>query len=281
MDSLHPAHFRDLVKAALAEDLGQAGDLTSAACLPAGSQSVGSIVARKAGVVAGLCIAAEVFRQVDPTLKLTTEVGEGATVRAGEELMQVHGATASILAAERTALNFLGHLSGIATTTRALVDRIHGTRARIVCTRKTTPNLRALEKFAVRCGGGMNHRFGLYDAVLIKDNHRIAAGGIRPALDAARKRAGHLVKIEIEVDDVPQLQDALEGGADVIMLDNMSPAEVTECVRIAAGKVVLEASGGITLETVRAYAETGVDLISVGWITHSAPNLDVSLDLST
>ncbi|MBL8086897.1 MAG: carboxylating nicotinate-nucleotide diphosphorylase [Chthonomonas sp.] len=281
MDSLHPAHFRDLVKAALAEDLGQAGDLTSAACLPAGSQSVGSIVARKAGVVAGLCIAAEVFRQVDPTLKLTTEVGEGATVRAGEELMQVHGATASILAAERTALNFLGHLSGIATTTRALVDRIHGTRARIVCTRKTAPTLRALEKFAVRCGGGMNHRFGLYDAVLIKDNHRIAAGGIRPALDAARKRAGHLVKIEIEVDDVPQLQQALDGGADVIMLDNMSPAEVTECVRIAAGKVVLEASGGITLETVRAYAETGVDLISVGWITHSAPNLDVSLDLST
>ena len=192
--------------------------------------------------------------------------------------MKVSGPARAILTGERTALNFLGHLSGVATETRRLVDAVKHTEARICCTRKTTPGLRALEKYAVRCGGGFNHRFGLGDGLLIKDNHIIAADGIGAATRAAKKRVGHMVKIEVEVDRLDQIQDALEGGADVIMLDNMSPEVMADAVKLIGGRAVVEASGSITLDTVAAVAESGVDVISVGWITHSAPCLDVGLD---
>lgn len=266
------------VERALAEDLGLAGDVTTAATIPAGAVSEASIVARQAGVVAGVPLVIESFRQVDRSVVVVPLVADGDSIVRGAAVATVSGSASSILTAERTALNFLGHLSGIATATHTLVEAVAGTKARIVDTRKTTPGLRALEKYAVRCGGGSNHRFGLDDAVLIKDNHIAAAGGVSAAVKAAKAHVGHTLIVEVEVDTLSQLEEALAAGADTVLLDNMEPADLTRAVEIVAGRAVTEASGGIDLSTVRAVAETGVDLISSGWITHSAPRLDVALD---
>lgn len=270
---------RAAVEAALAEDLGLAGDLTSAACVPADARIAATIAARKPGAIAGLDVAATAFRLVDPQTDFISKTADGARAGAGDALARVSGAARSILAAERVALNFLGHLSGVATATGALVDAVSGTSAKIVCTRKTTPGLRALEKYAVRCGGGANHRYGLFDAVMIKDNHIAAVGDVARAVASARAATGHLVKIEVEVDRLDQLEPAIDAGADVVLLDNMTLSDLRAAVRTAAGRVVLEASGNVTVETARAIAETGVDVISSGWITHSAPTLDVGLDV--
>ncbi len=269
----------DLIIAALREDLGTAGDLTSEACIPAEAMARGNIVARAAGTIAGLDVVRHVFHRVDDRVDVRPRVSDGDQVDAGEILAVVAGPARGILTAERTALNLLGRLSGIATATATLVAAVAGTGTRIADTRKTTPGLRGLEKHAVRMGGGMNHRFGLYDAVMIKDNHLVAAGGIRPALEAVRARVGHTVTVEVEVDSLDQLAELLDVGADIVLLDNMDPATLREAVAMVGGRLVTEASGGITAETVRAVAESGVDVISVGWITHSAPTLDVALDL--
>lgn len=266
------------VARALAEDLGDAGDITTLACIGEDARARATLSARKSGVIAGAEVAEAAFRLVDPSIRVETLQRDGARVGPGAAIMSVEGAARGMLVAERTALNFLARMSGVATATAALVDAIAGTRARIACTRKTTPLLRAFEKHAVRCGGGVNHRFGLYDAAMIKDNHIVAAGGIAPALAAVRARVGHLVKIEVEIDRLDQLEAAIAGGADVVMLDNMSLADMTEAVRRAAGRATLEASGNVTLESVRAIAETGVDIISSGAVTHSAPALDLGLD---
>lgn len=266
---------------ALEEDLGAAGDLTSLATVPADRQAVARLNARKEGMAAGIEIAARVFRTVDPSLTIEVTKADGAALAPGDTLMTVNGTARSLLTAERVALNLLGHLSGIASATAQYVRAIEGTGAAIACTRKTLPGLRALQKFAIRCGGGMNHRFGLNDAVMIKDNHIVAAGGIAPALKAAKTQVGHMVKIEIEVDTLDQLREVLaNGGADIVLLDNMAPGTLREAVALNAGRVVLEASGNVTLETVRAIAETGVDIISSGWLTHSAPTLDIGMELS-
>lgn len=270
--------FEEVVRAALREDLGRAGDITTAATIPAGTMATGRIVARRPGTIAGMPAVVETFRQVDPDCLCQVQIQDGSAVPPGSVLAHVKGEAASLLTAERTALNFLGHLSGVATATAELVAAVVGTKASIVDTRKTTPGLRTLEKYAVRMGGGKNHRFGLDDAVLIKDNHIVAAGGVGPAIRRAKAAVGHMVVVECEVENLSQLEEALAAGADAILLDNMSPDQLREAVRINAGKAMLEASGGITLATVRAVAETGVDLISAGWITHSAPNLDVALD---
>ena len=263
----------------LEEDLGRAGDLTSDAVLPAGLQATAAVVARAAGRVAGLRVALAAFRLLDPSLSVVEEVADGADVASGTVLATVSGAARSILSAERTALNLLGRLCGIATATRDLAALAAPYGARIVCTRKTTPGMRALEKYAVRAGGGGNHRFGLDDAVLIKDNHRALAGGLRAAVEAARRGVGHMVKIEVEVDSLAELDEALALGADVVLLDNMSLDTLAEAVRRARGRAVTEASGGIRPATVAAIAATGVDMLSVGWLTHSAPALDVALDV--
>lgn len=263
---------------ALHEDLSGAGDVTTRATIPPDVVTEAAIVARTAGTVAGLGIARQVFAAVDATVAFHSEVGDGTAVDGDSRLARVEGLAASILTAERTALNFLGHLSGIATATSDLVRRVEGTGARIVDTRKTTPGLRALEKYAVRMGGGSNHRFGLYDAVLLKDNHIAIAGGIRPAVERARAGVGHMVKIQVEVDTLTQLDELLEVGADAVLLDNMAPAVLTEAVGRIDGRMITEASGNITPADVRQIAETGVDYISVGWITHSSPRLDVALD---
>ncbi|HRK22352.1 MAG TPA: carboxylating nicotinate-nucleotide diphosphorylase [Fimbriimonadaceae bacterium] len=270
--------FEEAVRAALREDLGRAGDITTAATIPPGTKASGDIVARKAGTIAGLPAVTETFRQVDPSCLCDVLVADGKAVAGGTVLARVSGEAASLLTAERTALNFLGHLSGVATATAELVSAVAGTKAAIVDTRKTTPGLRALEKYAVRMGGGKNHRFGLDDAVLIKDNHIVAAGGVGPAVRRAKEAVGHMVVVECEVENLVQLEEALAAGAGAILLDNMPPETLREAVRLTAGRAVLEASGGSTLATVRAVADTGVDLISAGWITHSAPNLDVALD---
>lgn len=268
----------EAVRRALDEDLGESGDVTSAAVVPENARAKAVIAARKPGVVAGVEIAARVFQLLDDTLHVSQTVSDGASVGAGTVVLEVAGPARSILGAERVALNFLGHLSGVATSTAELVAAVKGTNAKICCTRKTTPGLRALEKFAVRCGGGLNHRFGLYDAILIKDNHIAIAGGVRAAVEAAKSNASHMAKIEVEVDTLTQLDEALESGAHIVLLDNMTPDLLKEAVSRAAGKIVTEASGSITLPTVRAVAEAGVDLISVGWVTHSAPCLDLGLD---
>ncbi|HSM13259.1 MAG TPA: carboxylating nicotinate-nucleotide diphosphorylase [Thermoanaerobaculia bacterium] len=270
--------WRPLVERALAEDLGRAGDVTSAAVIPEGARATARLVARKPGVVAGLPIALAVFPTVDRSVLAKPLQADGDRIAAGAVLAEIGGPARAVLAAERSALNLLGRLSGIATATRELVDAVAGTRARIVDTRKTTPGLRALEKYAVRCGGGANHRFGLDDAVLIKDNHVVIAGGVGEAVRRARAASGHLVRIEAEITRPDQLDEAIAAGADVVMLDNFGLADLARAVERTAGRVLLEASGGITRNTVRAVAETGVDLISVGWITHSAPALDVALD---
>lgn len=267
-----------LVRNALLEDLGRAGDITVDAVLPPGMQTEMSFVARQPGAIAGLDLAAMAFRLMDPTLALETARPDGSMVGPGEVIATVRGSAHAILAAERTALNFLCHLSGIATATARMVAAVKGHRARIACTRKTTPGLRAVEKYAVRAGGGSNHRFGLDDAILIKDNHIAVAGGIGPAVARAREHAGHMVKIEVEVDTLAQLEEALAHRIDAVLLDNMTPPQLAEAVRLVAGRALTEASGGVTLASVAAIAATGVDLISAGWITHSAPVLDIGLD---
>lgn len=275
---MNPLLIEDAVRRALAEDLGDAGDITTAACIPAQARSKAVIAARRAGVIAGADLAGATFRLIDPAIAVSVEKGDGARVAGGDVVMRLEGPSRGILTAERVALNFLGRLSGIATATAALVEAVNGTKAKIVCTRKTTPGLRAFEKHAVRCGGGVNHRFGLYDAMMIKDNHVVAAGGVGKALRAARAAAGHLIRIEIEVDGLNGLEEALAAGADVILLDNMSVDDMKQAVALNRGRAILEASGNVTLATVRAIAETGVDIISSGAITHSAPVLDLGLD---
>ena len=268
------------VRAALAEDLGRAGDVTSDAVIPPGTRIRAELRARAAGVAAGLDAARLAFELVEPGLSISQPVADGARIAPGEVLMTVEGEARSVLSAERVALNFAGRMSGIATETRGIADAIAHTPARIVCTRKTTPGLRLFEKRAVRAGGGHNHRWGLDDAILIKDNHVAAAGGIAPVLERARAAAGHLMKIEIEVDRLDQLAEVLAaGGADVVLLDNMDTDTLREAVAMTAGRVLLEASGRITPETAPAIAETGVDVLSAGWLTHSVRVLDLGLDI--
>jgi nicotinate-nucleotide pyrophosphorylase (carboxylating) len=267
-----------VVRAALAEDLGRAGDVTAAACLPAGVTLDAVFSARAPGRVAGLDCARLAISLMDPHARFEILAPDGSDVEAGAALARVRGEARALLSAERVALNLLSRLCGVATLTRAYVRAVEGTAARIVCTRKTTPGLRALEKYAVRCGGATNHRYGLDDAILIKDNHIAACGGVAQALERARAAAGHLMKIEIEVDTLDQLEAALPFAPDVIMLDNFSLADLRAAVACVAGAVVLEASGGVNLTSVRAIAETGVDAISVGALTHSAPILDIGLD---
>jgi nicotinate-nucleotide pyrophosphorylase (carboxylating) len=268
-----------LLETALREDFGRAGDLTSNAIVPAGRRGSAAIVARAEGTISGLAAAARTFTLLDPEIVVRLHVRDGATPGAGMRLATIEGAARTILGGERTALNILGRLSGVATMTRRFVDLVAGTRAVIVDTRKTTPGMRALEKAAVRDGGGRNHRFGLDDAVLIKDNHVLVAGGVTAAIEAARAYVGHLVKIEVEVDSIDQFREALAAGADMILLDNFTPERLEEAVRITGGRAVLEASGGVRAETVQAIARSGVDLISIGALTHSAPALDVALDI--
>lgn len=266
------------IRAALQEDLGRTGDITSELTIPADQTAKARLVARKPGAISGMIAARIAFRLIDPSLAFDVAAPDGSKVQAGALIASVSGPARAILTAERVALNFAGHLSGVATATAALVDAVKGTKARIVCTRKTLPNLRILQKYAVRCGGGFNHRLGLDDAVLIKDNHIAAAGGIAPALARVRAGLGHMTKIEIEVDTLAQLEEALSLGADTILLDNMTPENLRRAVGLAKGRAVLEASGNVALATVREIAETGVDYISSGAITHSAVNLDIGLD---
>ncbi|MEY4305465.1 MAG: hypothetical protein RIT52_1640 [Pseudomonadota bacterium] len=268
-----------LVRAALIEDLGPSGDITSRLVIPPATRYRARLNARTAGVVSGMQIAALAFRLVDPGLAVVVHRPDGSACAPGDLLMEIEGAAQSILTAERVALNFAGRLSGIATLTAAFVAQTVGTQTRITCTRKTTPGLRLVEKAAVQHGGGFNHRFGLGDAILIKDNHIAAAGGIRPALTAARAHASHMMKIEVEVDTLIQLGDLLEiGGADVVLLDNMDTATLRQAVQMARGRLVTEASGNMSLPRIAEVAATGVDYISVGALTHSAPNLDLGLD---
>ena len=267
-----------IVRAALVEDLGRAGDITSLACIDADARLSARFAGRQAGVVAGLACARLAIHALDPAARFETLVQDGDVLAPGAVLARVDANARALLSAERVALNLLGRLSGVASLTAAYVAAVAGTSARIVDTRKTTPGLRALEKYAVRCGGGVNHRFGLDDAILIKDNHVAACGGVGEAIRRARAAAGHLVKIEAEVDGLDQLTEALAERPDVIMLDNFSLGDLREAVARAKGQVVLEASGGVNLTTVRAIAETGVDVISVGALTHSAPVLDIGLD---
>jgi nicotinate-nucleotide pyrophosphorylase (carboxylating) len=266
------------VAAALAEDLSLAGDITTQATIPAGTRASAVIAARKPGIVAGIQLAEAAFRALDPAVTFEVLIGDGGRVAASGVIARIAGNADALLSAERTALNFVGHLSGIATLTARYVEAVKGTKARIIDTRKTTPGLRALEKFAVRCGGGVNHRFGLFDAILIKDNHIVAAGGIEPAIARARGNAGHMVKIEVEVSTLTELDEALAAHPDVVLLDNMPVATLKAAVDRVGGRAVTEASGGVNLESVRSVAETGVDLISVGALTHSAPVLDIGLD---
>jgi nicotinate-nucleotide pyrophosphorylase (carboxylating) len=279
MDALPDVLIEPIVRAALAEDLGLAGDITSAACIDADAILSVAFVSRQPGVVAGLDCARLALAALDPAVVFETVAVDGDRVAPGSVLARVNGNARAILSAERVALNLLGRLSGIASLTATYVEHIAHTRARIIDTRKTMPGLRLLEKYAVRCGGGANHRFGLDDAVLIKDNHVAACGGVAEAVRRARAHVGHMVKIEVEVDTLDQLHEALRERPDIVMLDNFSLDDLAEAVRIADRRMVLEASGGVNLRTVRAIAETGVDLISVGALTHSAPVLDIGLDV--
>jgi nicotinate-nucleotide pyrophosphorylase (carboxylating) len=270
--------IEDQVRAALLEDLGRAGDITTDAIIPPTETAKTALVARKAGVVAGLDVALLAFELIDPAIKAQIEKPDGTRLAKGDTIATVAGPVRGILTAERVALNFLCHLSGIASATRGVVDAVAGTKARIVCTRKTIPGLRNLQKYAIRVGGGFNHRFGLDDAVLIKDNHIAAAGGIKPAVERVRAAIGHLVKIEIEVDTLAQLEEALAVGADAILLDNMNVDQMREAVGRVKGRAITEASGGITPTTAPAIAKAGVDLLSLGWLTHSVRQLDIGLD---
>jgi nicotinate-nucleotide pyrophosphorylase (carboxylating) len=278
---ISPLEIEAAVTRALEEDLGRAGDITSTATIPQDRDGRAALVAREAGVIAGLPLVAATFYRLAPEIAIAPHARDADQAQRGATLMTISGNARAMLAAERVALNFVGHLSGIATATAAFVKRIAHTKARIICTRKTTPGLRALEKYAVRCGGGYNHRFGLDDAILIKDNHIAVAGGIRPVLERAKAAAGHLVKIEIEVDSLDQLQEVLDVGlADVVLIDNFDLATMRKAVQMVAGRLVVEASGGITLESAAAIAETGVDYLSSGALTHSVQNLDVGLDIA-
>jgi len=267
-----------LVRAALLEDLGRAGDITTDAIVPTQAHAETALVARQAGVVAGLDLALLAFKLVDPAIIASVQRPDGARLAPGDVIATVVGPARGILTAERVALNFLCHLSGIATATAAIVEAVRGHRARITCTRKTTPGLRAVQKYAVRVGGGANHRFGLDDAVLIKDNHIAAAGGIRPAVERVRASIGHLVKVEVEVDTLVQLEEALAVGVHAVLLDNMQPEELRRAVAMVDGRAITEASGGVTPTTAPSIAATGIDLISIGWLTHSVTALDIGLD---
>ncbi len=266
------------INAALAEDLGLQGDITTNATVAASTKAEAVIAARKPGVICGLQLAEAAFRALDPSVLFDVEVGDGESVAKGAAIARISGNARALLTAERVALNYMGRLSGIATLTASYVKAIQGTPAKITDTRKTTPGLRAFEKYAVRCGGGQNHRTGLFDAVLIKDNHIVAAGGIAKAVTAARAAAGHMVKIEVEVDTLEQLDEVLQHKIDAVLLDNMTPDQLRAAVKRVAGRCLTEASGGVNLETVRAIAESGVDMISVGALTHSASVLDLGLD---
>ena len=274
----HALLIEPVVRQALIEDLGRAGDITTDAIIPADQWARAVIAAREPGVISGLIAADLTFKSIDPTIRLLPCAPDGSEVAHGETIAEIEGPARAILTAERVALNFMGHLSGVATATHNLVAAVAGTKARIICTRKTIPGLRLLEKYAVRCGGGLNHRFGLDDAVLVKDNHIAAAGGIEQAVKALRGRLGPMVKIEIEVDTLDQLEIALLLGIDAVLLDNMSPEIMKRAVAMTQGRAKLEASGGVTLERVRAIAESGVDYISSGAVTHSARSLDLGLD---
>lgn len=270
--------YEAIVDLALEEDLGTAGDLTSESTIDPKAVASAQFVTRRAGVIAGLDVARYVFSVIDEDVSFNAAVGDGDHVGEGTVLATVQGRARSILSAERTGLNLLARMSGVATQTALLVAAVVGTKARIADTRKTMPGLRALDKYAVRMGGGMNHRFGLHDAVMIKDNHIASIGSISKAVAAARDRVGHTVTVEVEVENLTQLREVLTTDTDIVLLDNMSAVELAEAVEIVGGAMTTEASGGITLENVREIAETGVDVISVGWITHSAPQLDIGLD---
>lgn len=276
---LHRIQYEGVVRAALEEDLGRAGDLTTDGVVSSNSVATASLAARSAGVVAGLDVAIAAFQMLDENVRISVERPDGASVAAGSRLARVDGPARAILTGERVALNFLSRLCGVATSTARMVDAIQGHDAHIICTRKTTPGLRTLEKYAVRVGGGMNHRFGLDDAVLIKDNHVALAGGIAEAVESVRKRAGHMVKIQVEVDTLEQLDTLIPLGVDAVMLDNMNDTTMRQAVDKVAGRMLVEASGGITPETVAAVAATGVDLISSGALTHSVKALDIGLDI--
>ncbi|NLI18402.1 MAG: carboxylating nicotinate-nucleotide diphosphorylase [Actinomycetales bacterium] len=283
MTTLPPALLEPLVRTALAEDLGGAGDLTTTAIIPAGHRSTFRVVARQAGVVSGVESARLAWQLLDAEVRVDVARGEGARVEPGDVVAEVAGPTRALLTGERVALNLLGHLSGVATATAGLVAAVAHTNTRIACTRKTTPGLRALEKAAVRAGGGVNHRFGLYDAVLIKDNHVAVAGSLPEAIRRARANVGHLVSIEFEVDTLAQLaavlaEPDLVAACRVVLLDNMGPDVLREAVAMVDGRLVTEASGRVTAQTAPGIAAAGVDLISAGWITHSAPVLDLGLD---
>jgi nicotinate-nucleotide pyrophosphorylase (carboxylating) len=276
---LNPLLIQDSVRRALEEDLGRAGDITTTATIPASAGARAVIASREAGVIAGLPMAEAAFHMIAPGLRFTALLGDGSHVSPGDVVAEIEGSARAVLSAERVALNFLGRLSGIATLTNRFVQQVAGTECRIVCTRKTTPGLRAFEKYAVRCGGGFNHRYGLDDAVLIKDNHIAVAGGVAAALRAAKTSVGHLVKIEIEVDTLAQLREVLAEGADVVLLDNMGVDQLREAVALVEGAMLTEASGGVNLDTVAAIAATGVDMVSVGALTHSPRVLDLGLDI--
>ena len=267
-----------IVRQTLLEDLGRAGDITTDAIVPAGCAARTVMAARQEGVLAGLDLAALAFKLIDPTIRLKAMLADGASVTPGTAIAMIEGPARGMLSAERVALNFVSRLSGIASATAKLSAAIAHTKARIVCTRKTTPLMRAMEKYAVRAGGGANHRFGLDDAVLIKDNHVAIAGGVEEAIRRVRSHVGHLVKIEVEVDTLEQLEEALTTGIDAVLLDNMSLDDLRRGVEMINGRAISEASGRVNLEAAPAIAETGIDLISVGWLTHSAPILDIALD---
>ncbi len=270
--------IREIVARALTEDIGP-GDITTELVISPAQRAHGYFLAKQAGVLSGLDVAEECFRHVEPHIEFAPYYHEGQAFVAGDYLAEVRGSARALLTAERVALNFLQRLCGIATLTKQFVERVAGTRARIVDTRKTTPGLRILEKRAVRAGGGFNHRFSLFDGILLKDNHIALAGGIQPAVAAARTAAPHLLKIQVEVSSLEQLQEALAAGADAVLLDNMSVEQMQEAVALAGGRVLVEASGGISLDNVAAVAQTGVDFISIGALTHSAPAIDISLEL--
>lgn len=270
--------YEDIVRAALLEDLGRAGDLTTDAVVAPDHVTHASIVARQSGRVSGVEVAAAAFAILG-TVEAAVLIPDGADAEAGSTIVELRGPARAILTGERTALNLMGRMCGIATLTRSYAIKVQGTGARVVCTRKTTPGLRVLEKYAVRCGGGCNHRFGLDDAILVKDNHVVLAGGIQAAVERVRAATGHMVKIEVEVDTLEQLEAVLDLGVDAVLLDNMSTRQLRRAVAMVAGRMITEASGGITLSTAREIAETGVDLLSVGALTHSAPCLDLSLEI--
>ena len=272
--------LKPLVEAALTEDLGRRGDVTSQATIPADMQAQLQIKARQAGVICGMDLARLSFALIDEQIEFIAKVNDGATVEAGTILATVRGNARNLLTAERTALNFMTHLSGIATDTKKIVDSVAEYPTQITCTRKTIPGLRIIQKYAVRCGGGRNHRLGLDDAILIKDNHIAIAGNIKTAIQQAQNFAGHLIPIEVEVDTLGQLEQALEAGVNLVLLDNMAPEVLSKAVAMCKGRAKTEASGGITPETVQAVAETGVDFIAMGYLTHSTTALDIGLDFS-